>query len=299
MKTINLAQGSQAWLDWRQGVFTASDAPAMMGVSKYKSRNELIKEKATGKTRPITPELQAIFDEGHTTEDLARPIIEAELGESLYNVVATHDDLPHVAASFDGITMDDRIIFEHKVYRNSKASQQRYNLAKDGKLLDMDAIQVQQQLLVSNAEKCLFVVSDGTAQNMAIVEVKPDSEMQKRIIDGWKAFQTDLNNYHDVVQADAELQAMYQDYAIAKATADKAKAMLDTLDKQIKAKATDISKKTGANEIIGNGFSIAKIKRKGAVDYTKIPELDGVDLEQFRKQGSEYFKITAEKQRFK
>lgn len=297
MKAVNLQQGTQEWLDWRQSVFTASDAPAMMGVSKYKSRDELIKEKATGKTKPITPELQAIFDEGHETEDLARPIIEAEIGESLYNVVAVADDLPHIAASFDGITMDDRIIFEHKVYRNSKASKERYDLAKDGKLLDMDRIQVQQQLLVSNAEKCLFVVSDGTAGNMAIVEVAPDRDMQKQIIVGWATFQNDLNNYHDAVQADAELEVMYQDYAIAKASADKANEMLKTLEKQIKDRAADITAETGANEIIGNGFTIAKIKRKGTIDYGKIPELDGVDLEPYRKKGSEYFKLTAEKQR--
>lgn len=297
MKTINLQQGSQEWLDWRQGVFTASDAPAMMGVSKYKSRDELIKEKATGKTRPVTPELQAIFDEGHQTEDLARPIIEAEIGESLYNVVAVADDLPHIAASFDGITMDDRIIFEHKVYRDSKASKQRYDLAKDGRLLDMDMVQVQQQLLVSNAEKCLFVVSDGTAENMAIVEVEPNRDIQQQIIDGWEAFANDLNNYHDAVQADTELQTMYQDYAKAKAEADKLNDAVKVLDKQIKDRAKDITAETGANEIVGDGFTIAKIKRKGTIDYAKIPELDDVDLEPYRKKGSEYFKVTAEKQR--
>lgn len=292
MKTVNLQQGTQEWLDWRKAVFTASDAPAMMGVSKYKSRNELIKEKATGQSKPVSAQMQAIFDEGHETEDLARPIIEAELGETLYNVVAVHDEQPHIAASFDGITMDDRIIFEHKVYRNSKASKERYDLAKDGKLLDMDMMQVQQQLLVSDAEKCLFVVSDGTSENMAIVEVKPDNDMQKSIIDGWAVFQEDLNNYHDAVQADTELQTMYQDYAKAKAEADKLNEAVKVLDKQIKDRAKDITAETGANEIIGNGFTIAKIKRKGTIDYAKIPELNGVDLEAYRKKGSEYFKLT-------
>ncbi len=291
MKTINLTQGTTEWLDWRKTVFTASDAPAMMDVSKYKSRKELIKEKATGISKPITPELQAIFDEGHTTEDLARPIIEQEIGQSLYNVVAVSDTHPHIAASFDGITMDDSTIFEHKVYRDSKASRQRYDLAKDGKLLDMDMMQVQQQLLVSNADKCLFVVSDGTRENMAIVEVLPNKELQTEIIDGWEKFKKDVENYTDAVSADEDLTSLYREYSKAKAIADEANTNVKNIEAEIKQRAKTITDETGAIEIIGHGFGIHLMTRKGNVDYSKIDVLKDIDLEQYRKPSTQYYRI--------
>ncbi|MBS9780923.1 MAG: YqaJ viral recombinase family protein [Gammaproteobacteria bacterium] len=291
MKTINLTQGTTEWLDWRKTVFTASDAPAMMDVSKYKSRKELIKEKATGISKPITPELQAIFDEGHTTEDLARPIIENEIGQTLYNVVAVSDTHPHIAASFDGITMDDSTIFEHKVYRDSKASRQRYDLAKDGKLLDMDMIQVQQQLLVSNADKCLFVVSDGTRENMATVTVLPNKELQTEIIDGWEKFKKDVENYTDAVSADEDLTSLYREYSKAKAIADEANANVKNIETEIKKRAKTITDKTGAIEIIGQGFGIHLMTRKGNVDYSKIEVLKDIDLEQYRKPSTQYYRI--------
>jgi hypothetical protein len=34
------------------------------------------------------------------------------------------------------------------------------------------------------------------------------------------------------------------------------------------------------------------VERKGAVDYAKIPALQGLDLEQYRKAGGEYWRLS-------
>jgi len=39
-------------------------------------------------------------------------------------------------------------------------------------------------------------------------------------------------------------------------------------------------------------FLYSKILRKGSVDYTKVPELEGVDLESYRKSEVESWKLT-------
>ena len=44
-------QGSPEWHALRANTRNASEAPAMMGVSPYKSRSALVREKATGKHR--------------------------------------------------------------------------------------------------------------------------------------------------------------------------------------------------------------------------------------------------------
>ncbi len=42
MKVLNLIQGTQEWLEARLNHFTASEAPAMLGESKYMSRTQLL-----------------------------------------------------------------------------------------------------------------------------------------------------------------------------------------------------------------------------------------------------------------
>jgi len=41
MKTLNLKQGTKEWHEHRNKHFNASDAPAMMGASPYKTRNRI------------------------------------------------------------------------------------------------------------------------------------------------------------------------------------------------------------------------------------------------------------------
>lgn len=54
MNIIELTQGTPQWHTHRAQYLNASDAPAMMGCSPYKSRAELIRERATGITPTMT-----------------------------------------------------------------------------------------------------------------------------------------------------------------------------------------------------------------------------------------------------
>ena len=189
MKTLNLQQGTNAWHEARAKYRTASEAPAMMGVSKYKSRSDLVKEKATGITPEITPQKQALFDRGHASEAASRPFAERIIGEELFPETGV-DDRDYLLASFDGITMLHGVCWEHKL-----ASTERMDLAAKNELREDDMIQVQQQLLVSGAEKCLFMVSDGTEDFMETVWVEPDEKLQAKIIAGWAQFDKDVEGY--------------------------------------------------------------------------------------------------------
>ena len=53
MKTLNLIQGDANWHAHRATSKNASDAPAMLGCSEYKTRSELLHEAFTG----IRPEV--------------------------------------------------------------------------------------------------------------------------------------------------------------------------------------------------------------------------------------------------
>lgn len=119
MITLQAAQGSPEWHAHRAQALNASDAPAMLDCSAYKSRAELVRQMATGVTPETSPEQQRRFDNGHRLEALARPVAEGIIGEELFPVVGyTNIDTPHgerrLSASFDGLTMGGDVGFEHK-----------------------------------------------------------------------------------------------------------------------------------------------------------------------------------------
>lgn len=187
MKIHNVVQGSAEWHALRAQHFTASEAPAMMGASKYQTRTDLLAIKKTGITPDVTHSQQFIFDKGHATEALARPLTEALIGEELYPIVATKGNL---LASMDGATMLGETLFEHKLWNESVVAQ-----VKAGDLAPHYYWQLEQQLLVSGAERVIFVCSDGTAENFVHMEYRPVAGRATQLIEGWKQFEADLASF--------------------------------------------------------------------------------------------------------
>jgi len=187
MKIHNVAQGSAEWHALRAQHFTASEAPAMMGASKYQTRTDLLTMKKTGITPEVTQAQQYIFDKGHATEALARPLVEVMIGEELYPVVGTDGNL---LASMDGATMLGETLFEHKLWNESLVAQ-----VKAGELDPHYYWQLEQQLLVSGAERVIFVCSDGTAENFVHMEYRPVAGRAAQLVEGWKQFEADLANF--------------------------------------------------------------------------------------------------------
>lgn len=192
MKIHNVAQGSAEWHALRAQHFTASEAPAMMGASKYQTRTDLLTLKKTGIAPDVTPSQQHIFDRGHATEALARPLVEAMIGEELYPVVGTEGNL---LASMDGATMLGETLFEHKLWNESLVAQ-----VKSENLVPHYYWQLEQQLLVSGAERVIFVCSDGTAENFVSMEYRPVAGRAAQLVEGWKQFEADLAG-HEVEDA--------------------------------------------------------------------------------------------------
>jgi putative phage-type endonuclease len=195
MKTHELIQGSPEWLAYRAQHFNASDAPAMMGCSPYMTRNELLTRMKTGITADVDAATQRRFDDGHRFEELARSLIaEPLLGEDLFPVTGS---LGELSASFDGITLDDSTIFEHKTLGDAL----RYTPWDEGNGDHLPLhyrVQMEQQLLVSGAQRVLFMASKWS--NDTLVEKRhcwyvSDPELRAQIVAGWKQFAADLANF--------------------------------------------------------------------------------------------------------
>lgn len=189
MRTLSCTQGTDTWHAERASRFTASEAPAMMGSSKYQTRAALLAQKHTGMTPDVSAHQQALFDRGHASEAAARILLEDDLGD-LFPVTALHDTDDRLLASVDGITLDDSTLFEHKLYSEKLAAQ------VESGILEMHYVwQLEHQLLVTGAERVVFVCSDGTRDNWAQMEYHPVAGRRKQLLAGWAQFEIDLATY--------------------------------------------------------------------------------------------------------
>ena len=189
MQTVELQQGTPEWHAFRAAHYTASDAPAMLGISPYKTRNELLRDKKLGITPELDAATQARMAKGHEYEAQARSVAEVEIGEELYPAVGVCAAHPKLAASFDGITMDGRVVWEHKTLNNTIRA-----AAAKGEIPEHHRAQLEHQLLVSGADKAIFCASNGTGEHISITYTS-DPAMHKRILAGWWQFHQDLKTY--------------------------------------------------------------------------------------------------------
>lgn len=186
--THDLVQGSPEWDQFRMEHDGASEAAAMLGLSKRVSRTALLRAKATGIGREFSDWVQRnVLDHGHAVEFMSRPHVEALIGSDLYPVTCSYGRL---SASCDGLTMDGRIAFEHKQWNEALAAEVRA-----GRVPDEHMPQCQQIMLVTGAERVIFVVSDGTKANWVHTEVLPDQAWFDRIEAGWQQFHVDRAAY--------------------------------------------------------------------------------------------------------
>jgi putative phage-type endonuclease len=208
MITHDLIQGTPEWLQHRRLHLNAADAPAMTGCSPYTTRTELLHRMKTGITPEVDAGTQKRFNDGHRFEALARPLAAEIIGEDLYPVTGSEGEL---SASFDGLTADDSICFEHKTLNDAlrAAFAQMDTIAPEyrdaagaDELPLMYRVQMEQQLLVSGAEKCLFMASkwDNDHGVHSLAEERhcwyeSDPVLRAKIIDGWKQFAADLAAY--------------------------------------------------------------------------------------------------------
>lgn len=186
-----LRQGSPEWHTHRAAHLNASDAAAMLGLSPYRTRAQLLQERATGITPEIDAATQARFDLGHEYELQAREWAEALIEEELYPVTMSREiDGMKLSASADGLTLDERIAWEHKTLNAKLAA-----ALADGEIPDAYWPQLEHILLVTGAEEIILMASAGQQELLQWSRYRSRPERRQRLIEGWKAFAEDLANW--------------------------------------------------------------------------------------------------------
>lgn len=192
MKILNLVQGSEEWLEARLNYLCASEAPVVMGETKFMTRKQLLDVKKGWQNNPDPAFKQRLFEKGHENEDKARELLE----------LTTMDDFPPVVllssieglsveclASFDGL-LDGKpgeLIFEHKDWNLTLAENVRNQI-----LEPLYYWQLEHQCLVNNSDTVLFICSDGTNENKVTMYYESQPERRAELIKGWQLFLEEL-----------------------------------------------------------------------------------------------------------
>lgn len=193
MKTqiVSHAQGTEAWHKHRAQHLNASECSAVMGLSSYKTRTQLLHEKATGFAKEVDAATHHRFAKGHEFEATARPWAEEIIGSELFPVVlACEYEGLNLSASLDGVDMASEITFEHKTGRADLLSS-----LDRGEIPDEYHPQMEMGLMLSGAGKCLFMASSGNKEAMRFAWYTPNLELRAQIIAAWHQFRADLAAY--------------------------------------------------------------------------------------------------------
>lgn len=99
MRTVDHQEGSEAWRAWRHQGLGSSDAPAVVGLSRYLDGGELWRRK---RAPPQAGPDDLRLARGRALEPLARAAVAARIGCPLSPRCVEHDQHPELRASLDG-----------------------------------------------------------------------------------------------------------------------------------------------------------------------------------------------------
>lgn len=176
---MKLTQNTNDWHKWRHGGLGASEAPAVMGVSPWKSYARLLWEKTSPQIvhQAQTPWMKR----GHDLEPIARRIYSNKYYMLMPPACMEHEEDSWRKASLDGHNKSAQIDIEIKV-PNAKD----HESARLGKVPDKYIYQIQHALMVSGSKELHYISYNGNTHH--VVQVKPDVLIQNRLLREERAF---------------------------------------------------------------------------------------------------------------
>jgi putative phage-type endonuclease len=293
------------WLAWRKEGIGGSDAPIIMEVSPWKTIGELYEDKVAKEIVDSPPNFQQ--ERGIRMEPRIRSLFEILANESYETALLVMDQFPFMRVSLDGRSANREVIIEIKV--SGKAD---WTASKEHGIVPKKYYpQIQHALLISGAKECIYLSYLWTKteemvldrEKLAIIKVMPDPAYQKTLFEKCEAFWTknvQRRIHPQFVVRENEVEIDPEETEQAKKVL--AWKILDDQIKELSARQeamrkdiVDFMTRKGMKDAICNGVRIREMKRAGNIDYKKIPEIQGLDLEQYRGKEILFWKMELQK----
>lgn len=273
-----------------QRIIGASDAPVIMKLFPYgKTPYQLWEEKVNNKESTSN----AAMEYGNRMEEPARQWFEKELGIALFgDRPIKHPDHEFMTATLDGIDMDGTTILEIK-----NTNEEYFEMSKQGKYPEHFYCQIQHQLEIANK---LYGIKKGYLGTRhkgdhALVEIEYSEDYCNPMIHEESTF------YYENILKKKEPELTEKDWVNMKENDQweiiasewkHANNMIKEYEKQEKTYRELLLTLANHRNAEGHGIKITKSVCKGSVDYSKVPELKGIDLEIYRKDSIQKWRIT-------
>lgn len=179
MKILTIEQRTKEWYEKRSVSIGASDAPIIMGVSPWKTIEELWEEKTGFKKKKNFT--SASMQRGIDLEPVSRAMFEIEMDADFPAIMTQHDEYDFLIASLDGYSFKLNAILEIKC-----PGMKDHALALAQQVPPKYVPQIQHQFLVTGADAGFYVSYDGVRN--VVVPIYPDKNYMDIMLGREKKF---------------------------------------------------------------------------------------------------------------
>ena len=278
---LNITQQTTVWHEFREGGIGSSDVAAIMGKSPYKSAHKLWLEK----TKQIDQEdlsQNYLVQRGVRLEPEARQMACIELDASFEPACFVHDKYDFMRFSADGFDEAKNMLIEIKVPHENT-----HNKALRDEIPEHYMLQIQYGLLVSGAEIAHFVsYNPSSPMQLATIRVEPDLSLHDQMIIAVSEFWDCVLNKRPLACTTIQNE-LYDDIQKYQELKDKIKE----LESEKEALEAYLKDSMRSERSLVRDYVMGYSDRKGAINYSDIEVLKGVDLELYRKKPTKIFQI--------
>lgn len=275
---LEYIQGTDEWLALRKTKITATDASVIMGSSPWKTKIQLYEEKISQENNTFMNER---MQRGLDLEPIARDLFTIQTGIEVNPIVVIKD---WTMASLDGISACGKYIVEIKC-----PGEKDHAIALSGKIPDHYYPQLQHQMYVANVQFAYYFSFDGT-DGVYLQLVRDPNYIEKLIHEEKKFYDCLINKTPPEGNYKERNDPLWEQCSIQWKSLVQQIKSLEKKEEEIRKQLIFLS---GESNTKGAGISLCQIQKKGNVDYSKIPELKNIDLDQYRKSESTYWKISS------
>lgn len=288
MKIVDLVQNTKKWIEFRRMRIGASDAPIIMDSSPWCTPFQLWERKLG-----FSPEQSESYAmaEGKRYEEAARESFSESQDMSFIPMVGIHDDHEWMIASFDGISPTNKIV-EIKCPGILDLES-----AKKGVIPKKYQYQLQHQIAVSGVEMMYYYSFDKSCGTGTTIEVKRNQKMIDKMIEEEIKFLKCLHSFIPPDLSERDYNCRNDNawkFAARnwKSASEKAKIYKE---EEEQARKLLIESCYNMNSK-GEGVKVQKIMRKGSVNYSNIKELSDINLDDYRSDPIQTWRIVPDSQ---
>lgn len=281
-----MEQRSSDWHEMRKKHIGASDAPVIMGLCPWKTVSQLWEEKTCIGEQKIF--FSKAMQRGIELEPAALKRFNETHELECFPVVQKHESLSYMMASLDGYDPREKAAVEIKCPGQKSHEKARKEIPRNY------YCQMQHQMEVMCLAEMFFFSYLSESDFFAERVIRDDAfieDMMKKEAIFWECVLNftppECNKNEGLVKMGPEWYEIAQSVSEIRERRISMEEMASGFKREEDFLIEEMLKMSEGKSAYCDKFQLKVVERKGAVEYGKIPELEGVDLDTYRKPSTE------------